>query len=626
MSKNKKKAEDITPLMVYGSEKNITASEIRASSTSVRRNAASSLEKTDRFTNIDKGLIPFKHSNYINNLSTLDVKDAVVLCQKAYYNVAIFRNTIDLMTEFSCSKIYLTGGSQKSKEFFDAYFKKINLISFQDQFFREYYRSGNVFVYKFDANISDDQLAKMTQTFGLNKTNLSVASVKLPVRYTILNPADIYAGGSINFNNRRFYKILSDYELERLRTPKTDEDAQVLNSLDEETKKKIQSKSNGTVFIALDSEKVNCVFYKKQDYEPLAIPMGFPVLDDINWKLEMKKMDMAVTRTTQQAILLITMGTEPDKGGINQKNLQSMQQLFENQSVGRVLIADYTTKAQFVIPDIAALIGPQKYEVVDRDIQIGLNNILIGEEKFANQSIKIQVFIERLKQAREAFINEFLIPEIRRISKDLGFKNFPTPQFEDIDLKDDLQYARVYTRLVELGVLTPEEGFQAIQNGRLPNQEESESAQEKFKSLKEKGFYQPLIGGPKLEAGRPSGTTGIPQSTKNVKPIGTSKAFSISKIKENILASQDLDEQVKSYLRKKLNVKKLSNSQKDLSEKVTEIIIANEKPNDWKLKISEYLDNPIDKNFQQINEIQEICLEHQVNSYLGSLLYHSAKV
>ena len=95
MSKNKKKAEDITPLMVYGSEKNITASEIRASSTSVRRNAASSLEKTDRFTNIDKGLIPFKHSNYINNLSTLDVKDAVVLCQKAYYNVAIFRNTIE---------------------------------------------------------------------------------------------------------------------------------------------------------------------------------------------------------------------------------------------------------------------------------------------------------------------------------------------------------------------------------------------------------------------------------------------------------------------------------------------------------------------------------------------------
>lgn len=371
---------------------------------------------------------------------------------------------------------------------------------------------------------------------------------------------------------------------------------------------------------------MTAVFYKKQDYEPLAVPMGFPVLDDINWKLEMKKMDMAVTRTTQQAILLITMGTEPEKGGINQKNLESMQKLFENQSVGRVLIADYTTKAEFVIPDIAALIGPEKYEVVDRDIQIGLNNILIGNEKFANQSIKVQVFIERLKQARESFINEFLIPEIRRISKDLGFKNFPIPHFQDIDLKDDLQYSRVYTRLVELGVLTPEEGIQAIETGRLPNEEESKLAQEKFKSLKDNGLYQPLIGGPKLEAGRPAGTTGVPQTTKNVKPIGTSKAFSLLKIKENILASQELEENVKSYLRKNLNIKKLSNNQKDLAEKITEVIIANELPENWNNQIPTYAESPIDKNSDQINKIQEICLEHQVNSYLGSILYHSAKV
>ena len=194
--------------MAYGSEKQITASEIRASSTSTRRNVAGNIERTDRFANIDKGIIPFKYSSYTNNLSTLDVRDAVVLCQKAYYNVAIFRNTIDLMTEFSSCPIYLTGGSQKSKEFFEAYFKKINLSSFQDQFFREYYRSGNVFIYKFDAAVTDDQLKKITQTFGVGKL-LSDASVKLPVRYTILNPSDIYAGGSINFNSRKFYKILS---------------------------------------------------------------------------------------------------------------------------------------------------------------------------------------------------------------------------------------------------------------------------------------------------------------------------------------------------------------------------------------------------------------------------------
>lgn len=620
--------DQVTPLMVYGTDasdkKRAKIAEIRGS-TGMRRNASSTIERTDRFTNIDKGIIPFRYSNYVNNLSTLDVRDAIILCQKAYYNVAVFRNTIDLMSEFSSSPIYLTGGSQKAREFFQAYFKKINLASFQDQFFREYYRSGNVFTYRFDTSLTNEQLLKITQTFGSKLKSIAEnGSVKLPARYTIVNPSDVYVGGAVNYAFNIYYKLLSDYELERLRDPKTDEDIEVYDALPDDIKQKIKSKNNSYILVPLDKTKLAAVFYKKQDYEPLSIPMGFPVLDDINWKLEMKKMDMAVTRTMQQAVLLVTMGTDPEKGGVNQKNLQAMQALFENQSVGRVLIADYTTKAEFVIPDIGNLIGPQKYEVVDRDIQIGLNNILIGSEKFANQSIKVQVFIQRLKQAREVFINEFLIPEIRRMSKDLGFKNFPTPSFQDIDIKDDVQYSRIYNRLVELGVLTPEEGLNAIETGILPSAEESLNSQRKFKELRDEGLYQPIIGGSASgSTGRPSGSTGIPQSTKNTKPIGSKASFSIIKIKENIIASQDLEEEVKSAVRKKFNVKKLSNQQKQDGEKISEIIIANESPENWKSKIEEYIEKPFDKNQDQINSIQEIATEHQVTNYIASLLYHS---
>ena len=620
--------DQVTPLMVYGTDasdkKRAKIAEIRAS-TGMRRNAAADIERTNRFTNIDTGIIPFRYSNYVRNLSTLDVRDAIILCQKAYYNVGIFRNTIDLMTEFSDSQIYLTGGSQKSREFFEAYFKKINLASFQDQFFREYYRSGNVFTYRFDTSLTSEQLLKITQTFGSKLKSIAQdGSVKLPARYTIVNPADIYVGGTVNYAFNVYYKLLSDYELERLRDPKTDEDIEVYKNLPQDVKEKIKNKNNSYILVPLDKSKLAAVFYKKQDYEPLSIPMGFPVLDDINWKLEMKKMDMAVTRTMQQAVQLVTMGDTPDKGGVNQKNLQAMQQLFENQSIGRVLIADYTTKAQFVIPDIGNLIGPQKYEVVDRDIQIGLNNILIGNEKFANTSIKVQVFVQRLKQAREVFINEFLIPEIRRMSKDIGFKNFPTPTFQDIDIKDDVQYSRIYNRLVELGVLTAEEGLAAIDTGRLPTQEESVQSQRKFKELRDEGLYQPLIGGSAAgQAGRPSGSTGVPQSTKNVKPIGTKASFSVLKIKDNILASQNLEEEVKSAVRKKFNVKKLSNQQKESAENISEIIIANELPENWTSKIEEYIEKPFDQNQEQINNIQDIAVEHQVSNYMASLLYHS---
>jgi len=622
------KNSDIQPLMVSEASTSKMYEAKASDDTRSRRNLAGNIVRTERYKNIDDGLIPFKYSTGIKGSSNINIRDAVILCQKCYYNFAIFRNTIDLMTEFSSSHIYFQGGSQKSRDFFSALFKKINISDLQDKFFREYYRSGNVFLYRFDTQIQDSDISKITQTFGLT----SKASVSLPARYIVLNPADIQIGGSINFAVGRYYKILSDYELERLKNPKTDEDKEVFNSLPKETQNLVMQKGIGILSIPLERDKIAAVFYKKQDYEPFAVPMGFPVLEDINWKAEMKKMDMAITRTMQQAVLLITMGDTPNNGGINQKNLEAMRGLFENQSIGRVLIADYTTKAEFVIPEIGNLIGPEKYEVVDRDIQIGLNNILIGSEKFANTSIKVQVFMERLKQARQTFITEFLVPEIRRISKDLGFKNYPEPVFEDIDLKDDVQYSRIFNRLMELGILTPEEGLKAIETGRLPTNEESLESQQKYKDLREQGFYQPLIGGAQAGgAGRPAGSTGIPQSTKNVKPIGQgqqSKAsfdekYSVLKIKENLSKAQKLEEEVGAKLREMHNIKKMSNQQKEIAEQISHIIIANENPENWNDKISDYISNPVDSNEEAVKEIQEIAYNHQLDSYISSILRHS---
>ena len=376
----------------------------------------------------------------------------------------------------------------------------------------------------------------------------------------------------------------------------------------------------------LDTHRLVAVFYKKQDYEPFAVPMGYPVLEDINAKAEMRKMDMAVTRTTQQAILLVTMGTDPDKGGVNQKNLEAMQALFQNESVGRVLIADYTTKAQFVIPAIADLLDPKKYQVIDRDIQIGLNNILIGDEKFANQSIKVQVFIERLKQAREAFINEFLFPEIIRISKSLGFKNYPTPYFEDIDLKDDIQYARIYNRLVELGVLTPEEGLTAIETGRLPSPEASLESQIKYKDLRDQGYYTPLIGGSQPQAGRPAGS-GSPQTTKNISPIGTgqqSKAeFSAKKVSENFALASKLEDHVSTLVKEKFNIKRLNKQQKSIVDDISKMIVSNENANKWLEVAAQYVENPVDQNNNNIKETLDIASIHQIDSYIASILRES---
>ena len=625
-----KKEEDIQPMMTSFAASPYTT--LDNQSTRQRRNVGGQIERTNRFENIDNGLVPYKYSKGVNNKSSLDVRDVVILCQKAYYNFAVFRNVIDLMTEFSSTNLYFTGGSQKSRDFLDALFKKIDMQSFLDRFFREYYRSGNVFIHRFDTKIQPDDLRRITQTYGGSKLTSFAEEGKLPSRYIILNPADIQMGGNISFFSGLYYKILTDYEMERIKNPKTEEDQQVYDSLDPETKKALKGRNLGIISLKLDPDKVTPVFYKKQDYEPFAVPMGYPVLEDINWKQEMKKMDMALTRTTNQAILLITMGSELKDGSlnINQRSIETMQKLFENQSVGKVLVSDYTTKAQFVIPDIAGILDPKKYSVVNQDIQMGLNNILVGEDKFANTSIKIQVFIERLKQGRDAFINQFLNHEIKRICKSLGFKNYPKANFQEIELKDKTTWNRVVAQLIQYGILTAEEGLQAISSGRLPEPDESIESQKKFRELKEQGYYSPLLGGggggAPAPAGRPDGSES-PQTTKKVSPIGEnttgSQKFSVEKIKESLALAEKLEAEIQEKLKLKYENKRVTNKIRNLSSELCKIVMANESSDKWLEKVSEYINNPADTNEEAIKEIQSIALEHQVDEYLASLLYAS---
>jgi len=607
----KTKELDSLPLVTEASDK-------------TRRNVAGVIERTDRFSNIQDGIVPFKESSKQGS-STITVRDAVVLCQKAYYNFSVFRNVIDLMTEFSTTDIFFKGGNEKSRSFFDAFFKKINSWDLQDRFYREYYRSGNVFLYRFEATLKSEDVNKITQVYGISHAGKKV----LPFKYVILNPADIALTGTINFGSGIYSKILSDYELARLRKPQTDEDKEFLDSLPKEVRDAISKNTNLTVLIPLTADNVCVVFYKKQDYEPFSVPMGYPVLEDINAKYEMKKIDIALARTIQQVVLLVTCGTEPEKGGVNPKNVAALQKIFENQSVGRVLVADYTTKAEFIIPKISELLDTKKYEIIDKDINVGLNNIFAGGEKFANQTAKVEIFVSRLRQARAAFINNFLEPEIKKISKEMGFKTYPTPYLEEIDLKDDGVYAKIYTRLAELGIITPEETIRAIETNRLPDPEESIDSQMTFKKHKGDELYIPLIGGsqPKTKdasSGRPSGTKGIPQSTKNISPIGASqKNFSVSKIKENLILSQELEEVVTKIFKKKSKLKKIGEVEQKVIEAVSQTIMANETSDKWISSAEKYCENPTDTNKDRLNEISEIAAAHNLDFYLATVLLNS---
>jgi len=596
-----------------------------SSSTGRRINRAAVSGTSAKYKNIAEGMLP-----YTITADGVDSREAIELCQKAYANVPIFRNAIDVMSEFSNSEIYLEGGSENTNKFIYKWFEKINLWKLKDQYFREYYRSGNIFLYRIDGTFNKDDFNKLNKIYGSEYLNPG----KIPVRYILLNPYDIISTRSTSFADGVYKKILSEYELERLRNPKNEEDKQILESLPPEVRENI--KKGGFAMdglnVDLDPDRLLYSFYKKQDYEPFAVPFGFPVLDDINWKIELKKIDQAISRTIENVVLLITMGAEPDKGGINPQNLNAMQCLFQNESVGRVLVSDYTTKADFIIPDINKILGPQKYEIVNQDIREGLQNIIVGKENYSSTQIKAQIFLERLKEARNAFLNDFLMPQVKLVCKALGFRKYPTVKFQEVDIKDEIQFQRVITRLLEIGVISPEQGMDSIRTGIFPHSSTLKVAQEGYVEDREKGMYNPLIGGvPLIEPPGSDVPNEAPTKTpakQNGRPTGATanENYSRKDLQSIIAKIEKARKDGSEILKKEYKVKRLNENQNNILDKLIESVIISSEQNDWVDKIKACVKDPeIIDQLKVIESISEISSNHQLPEYPAAILYHSKK-
>jgi len=612
----------------FKSSSNAAYSRKAASVTSSRKNASAFAPTIDRYGSIRNGLLPYDYA-----IDGVNVREAIELCQKAYANVSVFRNAIDVMSEFANTEIYLEGGTKKSRDFFNEWFKRIKIWNLKDQYFREYYRGGNIFLYRVDGKFKADDFALLVKQLGeVSKINNSI-----PVKYILLNPFDVVAKRSSSFATGLYEKILSEYELSRLQTPVTEEDRDILNGLPPKVREQIKI---GTYFtdglkIELDPSKLSYSFYKKQDYEPFAVPFGFSVLEDINAKLELKKMDQAITRTVENVILLITMGTDPDKGGINANNLQAMQGLFRNESVGRVLVSDYTTKADFIIPDLNKVLGSEKYKVLNEDIKQGLQNIIVGEEKYSATEVKAQIFVDRLKESRNAFLNDFLQVEIKRIAKNLGFRSYPTACFRDIDMRDQTQLMRVSSRLMELGILTPQQGMEMFQTGKFPKPEDISPAQSVYIDERKDGYYNPIVGGipfispPTPEGGKINATNKVPGRPQGTTGIPIVKAeYSVKNIHSTIKKMEQMRALADASLKKKFKIKTLSEQQSSILDQLCEKVIVSKDVENWASCASSCVND-----FEQISllkpkeEILSILAEHQLEDDLSAaILYHSNQI
>lgn len=614
------------PDVAYGETEVARASSYGATTTAYRGSQTNNGQSDPAaFQNIRA--MPTPYAGYSGSRDYVGAQGAIELCVKAWAGVAIAKNAVEVSVEFSNQPIYVKSSNSSVKTFFEEWFKAINITKLAEQAFREYYRSGNVFLYKFSGKFGPSYYKNFQQSFGA-KDN------KVPIRYELLNPTNVFVPTGLSYPHS-YVRLLSTYEVTRLKNPISEQDKQVYNSLPPEVKAQISSGNSFPlgIYIPLDGERLRFFFYKKQDYEPLSIPMLYPTLADIEYKLELKKMDKELARKIEHAILLITTGeaaTQWNGGnGINPRNIARLQNLFTNQTLSRVLVADYTTKAQWLIPDIKDILGPEKYKVVDQDIREGLQSILTGDDKFANAQIKAKVFIQRLEEGQNNFLNAFLMPEIQAVCDTMGFRTIPKIGFQKINLSDETVLMRIYTSLAQIGVLTAEQAVKAIDTDILPDAEEMEKGQVDYKALRDKGLFSPLVGGQKdsegggAPNGRPAGSGGEKNSkTRSSSPIGTSKAaesFSIKAYSEVLRAGDKLTGEIQ----KRFKVKEPNEAQTKVIESLARAIMGTQPIEKWTKSVATAMKAPPAIPSEVADELDRISDEYQVDAWDAAVLRHA---
>lgn len=570
--------------------------------------------------------MPLPWQNYNGNREYTGISDAIDLCSRAYCGVPIVRNAIEVAVEFSSQPLYIKSDNQTVKTFFEEWLQAAQINKLKQQFFREYYRSGNVFLYKFSGKFGASYYKNFQTSFAAKEN-------RIPIRYELLNPSNVFVPTGIAAPYS-YVRLLSTYEIERLRHPITEQDKQVLADLPKQIRMEIEKTATFPLglYIPLDPERLRFAFYKKQGYEPLAVPMVYPVLPLIEWKLSLQKMDKFMSNLIEQILLLVTMGESPSKenggNGLNQNNMVNLRNVLANPSVSRVIVADWTVKAEWKVPDLSAL-GPEKYQIVNEDIREGLQSILTGDDKFANAQIKAKIFIQRLQEGQNEFLQRFLLPEIQQICDTMGFRTIPEVGFQEMNLQDETVLDRIYAQLGQMGVLTPKEIIKAIETGILPDEGESLKNQEELKKLRDKGLYMPATPGQQSagQGGRPAGTTGIPQTTKKISPVGTTSGsetkFSMTGLIESMKETEAVEEKVLATLKKKFKVKELNDAQKNVAHILTKSIITIYPRGKWHDMVKASVDAPPLIPNDIASEIVDICNEYKVDDWQAAILRHS---
>lgn len=375
-----------------------------------------------------------------------DPHKKIQLAVDLYFKEPTIGTVIDLMVDFSASGFTNECEDAEVKKFYDKWGKEIRLEEVIEGIFLEYYRSGNVTVYRSERN------AKVKKSVT-SKSQTETKTYSFPAGYTILNPMNVYVEGSLLFNQEIIKLKLNEELINYIKDTSTPRS--VLSQLPTSFIKAVRS---GNTQVVLDPALTTRITRKKQPYERYASPFLERVFGPALFKQKLRMMDMSTVEGLINQLVTVTVGDKDFPATTD--DIEAIAELFQTPNKAYTIFWNHTLKVTFHKPEGLDTLASDKYKQVDDDILagIGVSRVLLDGQgaNFSTAWVSILSLIERLENARSK-VKNWLEAEYQRIAEENGFKAVPVVRFNRMNLREDTYIRDVLLAMYDRGLIDEED-------------------------------------------------------------------------------------------------------------------------------------------------------------------------
>lgn len=351
----------------------------------------------------------------------------IEICDKAYEKIGIIYSMINLMTDFTTQGIRIVHEDPKLQKFYRALWKKWDANSVSERFCNYMYRLGNVPVHITSGRISP-KIEKEFKTYGEDIETVKVKKRNIPVRFGFIYPKQLKVinGKMGTITGKYKYGLLLSNGM--LNTLNDRDNRGFLDDLPGDFVQQIKKNPNLDHF-PLSEEELEVYFYKKDHWRLWAMPMVYPIVDDLQLFETMKLCDRSALDGAISNIRLWTLGDLKERIYPNQAAINKLTNVLDSATPGTLdLIWGPELKFQESNTNTHQYLKSEKYEQVVKDIYqgLGIPPSLTGGGTGTGASangghISMKTLIERLEYGRRQLIS-FWEKQLDKVQKALGHK------------------------------------------------------------------------------------------------------------------------------------------------------------------------------------------------------------